>query len=245
MDSAELSRYCREIEAHLCRTNGGHLIRLVGPAFELVRGWAESGVPVKIVFQGIDRYVRRSEEKHARRRPARIEFCAHDVRDAFDAWRRAVGVRGVAAAHVDEAAGEQGPEDSDSTRRGPSLPVHLQRVLTRLSSLLASERLPPAFLTELDTIVRRLDRLHEPARTARGDRRKHVLDELRTADRDLIQRAWRSQSANEIAALRKAAEHDLSAFRHRLQAEVWDQTVDAAAQRLLRERLGLPTLTLD
>lgn len=245
MDSAALSKYCREIEAYLCRTNGGHLIRLVGPSFELVRQWAETGVPVKVVYQGIDRYVRRMEEKHARRRPARIDFCAHDVRDAFEAWKRAVGVLGATA---DATPGQEPAatgEDADSTRRRPSLPMHLQRVQTRLSSLLASERLPPDFLAELDAIVRRLDRLHEPAKTARGDRRQDVLDALRTADADLMDRAWQCQPAAQIAALRKAAEDDLAAFRHRLHAEIWQQTVDAAAHRLLRERLGLPTLTLD
>ena len=38
--------YCREIETYLCRRNEGHLIRIVGPAFERVRGWAEIGVPL-------------------------------------------------------------------------------------------------------------------------------------------------------------------------------------------------------
>jgi hypothetical protein len=33
-------RYCRDIETYLCRKNDGHLIRIVGPAFELVTGWA-------------------------------------------------------------------------------------------------------------------------------------------------------------------------------------------------------------
>jgi len=31
MDPAE---YCREIENYLCQKNEGHLIRIVGPAFE-------------------------------------------------------------------------------------------------------------------------------------------------------------------------------------------------------------------
>ena len=33
-------QYCREIEAYLCRKNDGHLVRIVGPAFEQVCGWA-------------------------------------------------------------------------------------------------------------------------------------------------------------------------------------------------------------
>ena len=87
--------YCREIEAHLCRKNDGHLIRIVGPAFEQVSGWAREGIPLKVALSGVDRYFERYYRKGPRRRPVRIEFCDADVRDAFDDWRRAVGVARV------------------------------------------------------------------------------------------------------------------------------------------------------
>ena len=77
---------------YLCQKNRGHLIRVVGPAFELVRGWAATGVPLKVAFRGIDRYCERYDAQAGRRRPVRIEFCEADVLDAFDDWRRAVGV---------------------------------------------------------------------------------------------------------------------------------------------------------
>jgi len=84
--------YCREIEAFLCRKNDGHLIRIVGPAFERVMGWADQGIPVRVAEAGIDRYFQRYYRKGPRRRPVRVEFCEADVLDAFDEWRRAVGV---------------------------------------------------------------------------------------------------------------------------------------------------------
>src|SRR5438105_6271627 len=89
MSSAD---YCREIEAYLCRKNEGHLVRIVGPSFELVCGWAQRGVPLKVAFRGIDRSVERYYAKGPRRRPVRIDFCEADVLDVFDEWRRAVGV---------------------------------------------------------------------------------------------------------------------------------------------------------
>ena len=39
----DLGAYCRAIEAHLCRVNGGHLIRVVGVAFDLV---ARRAIPI-------------------------------------------------------------------------------------------------------------------------------------------------------------------------------------------------------
>ena len=90
----EPAEFCREIETYLCRKNEGHLVRIVGPAFEQVCGWAGLGVPLKIAFRGIDQYCERYYAKGPRRRPVRIEFCEGDILDLFDGWRRAVGVAG-------------------------------------------------------------------------------------------------------------------------------------------------------
>src|SRR5688572_23605274 len=90
--------YCRQVEAYLCRKNDGHLVRIVGPAFEQVCGWATRGVPLTIAQRGIDRYFDRYYARGPRRRPVRIEFCEADVLDVFDEWRRAVGVPAVQTA---------------------------------------------------------------------------------------------------------------------------------------------------
>jgi len=87
-----VDEYCRAIETYLCQKNDGHLIRVVGPSFEIVSGWASSGIPLKVAYQGIDRYFERYYAKGSRRRPVKIDFCEADVLDVFDAWRRALGL---------------------------------------------------------------------------------------------------------------------------------------------------------
>src|SRR5829696_6787066 len=103
-----MSDYCREIEAHLCRKNDGHLIRIAGPAFDVVAGWETQGIPIKVACAGVDRFFERYYRKGPRRRPVRIEFCDADVLDAFDDWRRAVGVALPAGTRADgdESDGE-------------------------------------------------------------------------------------------------------------------------------------------
>src|SRR5262245_64909176 len=88
----EVAEYCRQVESYLCQKNAGHLIRIVGPAFEQVCSWAERGVPLKVAFRGIDQYCERYYAKAPRRRPVRIEFCEADILELFDDWRCAVGV---------------------------------------------------------------------------------------------------------------------------------------------------------
>ena len=46
------------IETYLCQKNDGHLIRVVGPSFEMVSRWASDGVPLRVACGGIDRYPR-------------------------------------------------------------------------------------------------------------------------------------------------------------------------------------------
>src|SRR5215213_11866529 len=101
MDAVE---YCREVETYLCRKNEGHLVRIVGPVFEQVCGWAAQGVPLAVVYRGIDQYCERYYAKGPRRRPVRVEFCEADVLSLFDDWRRAVGV-GRAEGVEDTAGG--------------------------------------------------------------------------------------------------------------------------------------------
>src|SRR5678816_2148942 len=123
-DGSAPDDYCRDLESYLCRNNDGHLIRIVGPAFEQVCGWAARGIPLKLAMRGIDRYFERYYAKGSRRRPVRIEFCEADVLDVFDEWRRSVGVG---------AAGESLAAEGNRN----SLPAHLERVIARLATLRA------------------------------------------------------------------------------------------------------------
>ena len=64
--SMPAGEFCREIETYLCRENGGHLVRIVGPVFQKVAALAcGQGVPIAIVKQGIDRTLARDRAKPA------------------------------------------------------------------------------------------------------------------------------------------------------------------------------------
>ena len=176
--------YCRVRcrESYLCRKNDGHLIRIVGPAFEQVCGWAARGVPIKIACRGIDRYFERYYAKGPRRRPVRVEFCEADVLDVFDEWRRAVGHSG-AMLRTPEDAGERG-------RQAPRdrLPAHLDRVIARLTALRAGE--DRSLDTAIDDIVRRTRRgTRRREGPARRGARRSCWHRLRALDDQLIDAA--------------------------------------------------------
>jgi hypothetical protein len=227
--------YCRALEAHLTRKNDGHLIRIVGPAFDLVRGWGEHGIPFKVACYGIDRAFERYYAKGARRRPLRIEFCKDDVLDAFDQWRRAVGVRGV--------TDEQAPP-----RRREGLATHIARAVSRLTALRGGPALaegrPTLRLADdvLDEVVRALDALGASAERARGQARERILADLTALDTRLVDAARAAADEALLAELDSQADEDLRPFRDRMPADAWRQARVAAQTRLLRERAQLPAL---
>lgn len=249
--------YCREVESYLCRRNGGHLIRLVGPAFLLVARWAEVGVPLRIVQHGIDRTVTRLEARGPRRRPVRIEFCEADVLDAFDQWRRAVGPAlrrsggatpppADAAPGDDAARGDEGAAAAAGgrSRRGPSLPLHLERVIQRLSSLRAGTSMPAAAATAIDRALERLDALSREARGLRGEARQAVHDELARLDEALLGDVLDALDADGRTRLRHRADEELRPMRDRLDVDVYREASDRLVRQLVRHELGLPELVL-
>jgi hypothetical protein len=237
--------YCREIEAHLCRRNAGHLVRVAGPAFEMVAGWAAKGIPLKVALSGIDRAVDRRDAKGPSRRPLRVEFCEADILDAFDAWRRAVGVGtagggGLGQATLAESAGSAG--DERRQRTGPSLRAHLDRVVTRLTDCLASGAVAGEFERAIDRAVTELGDARAASRGLRGEARAAFIARLQALDDELMATARAATPADVLEGLGRQAEQDLAAFRGRMSAEDYSRAVAAATMKLLRDRLRLPDI---
>jgi len=230
--------YCREIESYLCRKNDGHLIRVVGPSFDLVSRWAENGVPLKIAFEGIDRHFERYYRKGPRRRPVRIDFCEPDVLDAFHEWRRAVG---LPLGGPD--AGEAADETEAPAKASASLPAHLERVVLRLTSALASGRFSADAGALIDRIAHELDLARESSRGVRGEARRALLGRLTAIDAELGGMAVSALAPGERSAIEREADEELEGFRSRLTPDAYSRARSAIVDRLTRASFGLPTVS--
>lgn len=251
---SESDSYCRDVEAYLCRKNDGHLVRITGPDFELVRGWVTLGVPLKVACAGIDRYFERYYRRGRRKRPLRIEFCDADVLDAFDQWKRSVGVAaagdtGVSAddrdASADDADAADRPRPPARTRRGPPLAVHVEQVVARLTLL--RSRASGSLLTDeaLTDAVRVLDALQADARRARGEARDAIIRELASVEHRVLERAAALLGAGERGQLEVEAENELAPFRARMPADAYVRAREAALARLVRDRFLLPRIAYE
>ena len=249
---ADLGEYCRRIEDHLTRANAGHLVRIVGPGFELVRGWADAGVPLSVVYRGIDLKAERHRDG-ASKRPLRIEFCAGDVLAVFDQWRRAVGIMSIGSdasgieagdASDEPAAGRPDAEAPDASPKRRSLGRHLDRAIDRLSRAAARMDVPEGLREDCTRLLQALATIRESSARLRGDARTEVETALASLDAELSDAVRRHSAPEWMDSIRAEAAADLAPFRSRLPAEAWDRSMNVTIDRLLRDRLGLPALGL-
>jgi hypothetical protein len=223
---------------------------VTGPSFDLVSGWAAKGVPLKVAFKGIDRYFERYYAKGPRRRPVKIDFCEADVLDVFDEWRRATGVTGIAGAPQSPVPTEsqvpsksQIPSESQIPNpKSLSLPAHLERLVTRLSSARASGTIGGVFDSIIDRVADELDAARGQAHGVRGAARQALIDRLAALDAELLEQARKQLDEATLAALAREADEELRAFRSGMSTEAFARTHAAAIDRLVRERFNLPTI---
>ena len=164
----------------------------------------------------------------------KIDFCEADVLDAFDEWRRAVGLR----QNVDPPASDE-PADQDRPRRG-SLPAHLERVVMRLTAARASGRLGGEFDGLIDAAARELDLAQSLASGLRGEARHGLIARLAALDAEILRAARAALDEGAQTALMTDADGDLAAFRDRMAADAFARARDAAFDRRVRDRFGLP-----
>ena len=245
MEPGEL---CRAVESYLRRKNDGHLIRIVGPAFEMVCGWAAAGIPLRVVERAIDRRHRRYHARGPKRHPLRVEYCEADVLDLFDEWKRAVGVGAAAKPDVgqseSDAEGEQaGPRRTRSGGRR-SLAGHLDELAARISAWR-----PPPGAAALERLLEEASDTVDAARaggsTLRGEARRRVIEQLRELDGRLPEAARADAGDAVLRELRTEARGSLEPFRIRMPVPAFGKALDTATDRLLVEHFKLPRLTFD
>jgi len=236
---SRVAEYCREIETYLCRKNDGHLIRVTGPSFDLVAGWATQGVPLKVACAGIDRCFERYYRKGPRRRPVKIDFCEADVLDVFDEWRRAVGISLQSPGVSPQSPSPQSPSPRHS------LPAHLERVVLRLSEARARGTLDSAFDPLIDRAAAELEAARTKTAGVRGQARQELIARLASLDAELLQQARALLDSPTRTALSNEVEESLAPFRAGMAPESLARARHSALDALVRERFRLPRIDFD
>jgi Arc/MetJ-type ribon-helix-helix transcriptional regulator len=148
---------------------------------------------------------------------------------------------GAGSPEGDDRMGVSGPKEE---RRHPSLSRELDRAMERLVRATGRLDVSDALREAMASALEALAPLREQARHARGPARDTITARLVELDGALAAAA-RSACGPGVEAVHEEAAAELAAYRGRLTPEVWQKSLEASVDRLLRERYGLPTLDPD
>ena len=97
----------------------------------------------------------------------------------------------------------------------------------------------------IDRLSQELDAARAAANGVRGEARRAAIARLAALDEELLQLARAAIDQDAQAAIAREAEQELSGFRDRMPEAAYRRALDAASDRLIRERLRLPVLTYE
>jgi hypothetical protein len=95
----------------------------------------------------------------------------------------------------------------------------------------------------LDTIVREAATFRDQPGPLRGETRERIMARLAELDRLMLDAARAHADPAAVQAMRIEASTQLLPFRDRMPADTYQRAVEAAVDRLLREREHLPVVT--
>ena len=246
--------YFTEVEDAFIRRRGKHL--LLSPLdWALIESWKEMGVPLHVALRGIEKAFDSYESKPRKRSVKTLMYCQEEVEAQYAEWLEsqtgahadAPGAQAEGAAAVNDKGGAAPGEGSSLPFPREVIAAHLadcraelKRAAERRSGRAGEEALGEA-------LARAAARLEEIAadfgRTARPN--AELLESSLTDLEGLIDRALRSSlPEEEVSKARAPAEEQLRPYRARMERATYEQTLDNLLAKALRERAGVPRLSL-
>lgn len=216
-ETEEDRRYYQAAEAAFIRRRGTPF--LLSPRdFALLAEWRALGVPIEAIEQGIDTAFSRREERSARGRVNSLGYCAGAV---LEAWER----------RVETSVGKGG-------KAGPETNVvaALDRLGERLAEA-AGHR--PDLAAPIEAALRSMERLGKSGKNA-----EETEESLARLDKRLTKALSDALPAEERESLKAEVAGALARANVRMDADAAERTSRALTRRTLRERLGLPRLSL-
>ena len=220
-ETAEDRDYFAAAEAAFVRRRGTPFLLSPGD-FALLKEWRALGVPLEAVESGIDDAFTRREERGAVGRVNSLSYCRDAVLEAWE--RRAETSRGKGSARRDGTA-----EAIDAAAAIGRLAAQLEVIAVKRPDLAAA----------IDTARRSLVRLEAAQKTP-----EEIEGSLAGLDRRLAKALGEALTRKEQEDLDAEVERMLEGARTRMDPVTLEKTARALKRRLLRERLGLPRLSL-
>jgi hypothetical protein len=225
----------------------------------LIESWKEMGVPLHVALRGIERSFDSYESRPRKRSVKSLMYCQEEVEAQFHEWLESQTGAHAKPSTVEDGARDAGdtavegtPSSGEGAGRGLPFPravisAHLSgcRDEIRRSLDSRSARAGDAVLCEaLARAASRLEELHTDfERAPRPD--AEALESSLAGIEALLDRALRESLDEEaLEEARASAAEQLRPYRARMERATYEQTLDNLLAKALRERAGVPRLSL-
>jgi len=227
--------YFTEIEDTFVRRRGKHL--MLSPIdWALIESWKERGVPLHVALRGIEHSFDSYEAKKHKRTVKTLLYCQEEVEAQYAEW-------------LESRVGKQDEADVDDELKSPFprdvVLKYLDESLAELTRLFEQRRAIDDELTEAaaraSTLLAEIK--NDYATVAAPSARK-LEDSLTGLERLLSDALRATLSPAEMAHLESEIAAQLKPYRRNMEKEVYERTLDNLLLKRLREKFGVPRLSL-
>lgn len=227
----DASSYFEQIERYFVAKRGSALI-LSPKDWPVVASWEERGVPVEVIFEGIDRAFARFQDKHAagqHQTVCTLSSCQYDVEDVWKSWRE----------EHPEARKPAEEHSCDAERRKVSM--KLQHTITRLQSCCADAH----YVCIHDALAAAAEQLRALATQIEAAADDEELAALAASIHD-VEIALTTHLDYAISdelrrALQAKAEARLASHKHQMNDAIYQETLRLAFLQELHNAYPLPS----
>jgi uncharacterized protein (DUF885 family) len=230
--------YFSEIEDTFIRRRGKHLM-LSPMDWALIESWKERGVPLHVALRSIEHAFDSHQAKQRKRSVKTLLYCQEEVEAQYAEW-----LESRVGSH------EESQTDSDEEKESPFprdvVVAHLARSRNELTKLYEQRRTSDE--DDLSEALARATNLlseirDDYASAAQPDARK-LEDSLTGIERMLDDAIHRVASDSERGLIETEIDLQLKPYKRHMDKATFEQTRDNLLRKHLRERFGVPRLSL-
>ena len=228
--------YFTEIEDAFVRRRGKHL--LLSPMdWALIESWKEMNVPLHIALRGIEKSFDSWESKPRKRSVKSLLYCQEEVEAQFAEW-----LESRLGASDAQPAEERSSEEASPFPR-PAVIDHLQRGRAELQQ--TEKNLPESELTHtIQRVTSLLEQLETDFATAALPDARRLEISLTGLEKMLSESLMLAASNEELSEAQREVKEQLRPYRSHMDKAAYEQTASNLLLKRLREKFGLPRLSL-
>ncbi len=216
--SDELETYFTRIEEYFGKCRGASLL-LSTRDFKRVKKWYEEDIPLEVVFKGIDRYFENVDPEDRKNRVV-LSYAKRHIQKA---WEEAKESR------VGKGEDREETDSLDPSDRLEELSSELKNTLQKLDN------------TEIEEIIEKALSELKDIEVPESDI-ETIESELAQVNDSMMEKI--QKHCPDIEEIREEASDLLDGFDERVDGETYKNMVRNQVRKLLREKYGIPDLTL-